>query len=187
MMTAVDDDSVPAAEPIPLSAAERAKLAPALSSYLGVQAALAADDHAAAVLAADALVAAVATVELPAGAQDAWTAIATPLTGHGTHVARSANLEGARGGFEPLSLAIEQMLARFGNPLNEPVRVAFCPMAMGNAGARWVQQGETIDNAYFGASMRTCGDIEETIAPGTYLDTTPAPAAPRAGHTGHQH
>ena len=187
MMTAADDRTAQAAEPISLTHDERAQLAPVLRAYLSVQTALAEDDHAGAATAAEALVATLTSVELPASATAAWTEISAGLRGHGTHVARSADIEGARGGFEPLSQAAERMLARFGNPLDEPVRVAFCPMAMGNEGARWVQQGETIDNAYFGASMRTCGDIEETVAPGTYLDTAPAPAPPSPARSGHQH
>lgn len=42
-------------------------------------------------------------------------------------------------------------------------------MAQGDAGASWVQQGETIDNAYFGASMRTCGEIRAEVPPGAFL------------------
>jgi Cu(I)/Ag(I) efflux system membrane fusion protein len=100
----------------------------------------------------------------------------------------SADLEGARGAFEPLSAGVEDLLAGFGNPLDVPVRVAFCPMAMDNGGARWVQQDEVVDNAYFGAMMRRCGEISAVVDPGRFLD----PAVPAAGsvgdpHAGHEH
>jgi Cu(I)/Ag(I) efflux system membrane fusion protein len=78
-------------------------------------------------------------------------------------------MEAARGIFEPLSREMMGLLERFGNPLDVPVRIAFCPMAMGSKGASWVQLGEVVDNAYFGRLMRTCGEIRQTVAPGAYL------------------
>lgn len=170
---------------VALSADDRAALAPVLRAYLGVQVALAEDDHAAAVAAARELGPAVAAVSLPA-AGDAWPTVARGLQQHGEQVAASADLPAARGGFEHLSAAVEDLLRRFGNPLDEPVHVAFCPMAMDNAGARWVQQGEQVDNAYYGAMMRRCGEITAVVDPGTTLPDTVAPKAdlgdPHAGH-----
>ena len=188
MMTAADDRSSEAVAPVPLSAAERAPLAPVVQAYLGVQRGLAEDDLAAARAAGERLQQTTAAVSLPGRADEAWAAVSRPLLAHAAHVVGAPDLEMARGGFEPLSAAIEGLLQRFGNPLDAPVQVAFCPMALGDAGARWVQQGPTIDNAYFGAAMRTCGEVRSAVAPGALLD--PAPAAeptPLAPHAGHQH
>ncbi len=185
MMTRPDDRDEEAPEPIELSPEERAPLGPVLERYLELQRALAEDDLANAQAAATRLGDLIADISLPSRAEVAWRELAKPLGGHATHVSRSKDLEGARAGFEPLSAAVEALLSRLGNPLDEPLHVAFCPMAMDNEGARWVQQGTAVDNAYFGDSMRHCGEIREVIAPGTYLEIerAPAPAAP----AGHQH
>jgi hypothetical protein len=64
-------------------------------------------------------------------------------------------------------------------------------MAFDDRGADWIQTGETIDNAYFGAAMRTCGSIESTVEPGSYLPAdreappTAARPAPPHAHGGH--
>lgn len=78
-------------------------------------------------------------------------------------LARSPDIAEARRIFERLSLEIEALLARHGNPLAEDLHVATCPMVDGNRGARWVQQGTVVDNAYFGAAMLRCGEILQTV------------------------
>ena len=101
---------------------------------------------------------------------EAWDSLARELRTRAEAVARAGELSSAREAFEPLSRAIERVLARYGNPTDAPVRVAHCPMAFDNRGARWVQRGERVDNAYFGDAMRTCGTIEATVAPNERLD-----------------
>ncbi len=172
MMSQPDDLSAgPWADVVPLPAAERERLVPVVRAYLDVQEALAEDDPEAAVAAAEALVLAIEAVSLDKGAP-AWAELAPELREHAQHVARSPDIEGARAGFEPLSAAVEGLLSTFGNPLEAELHVAFCPMADDNRGARWVQQGETIDNSYFGASMRLCGEIRSEIAPGGFLPSS---------------
>ena len=89
---------------------------------------------------------------------------------HAHAVKEASDLGARRAPFEPLSGALQELLAAFGNPTDAPLRVAFCPMAFENEGAHWVQRGERVDNAYFGDAMRTCGSIEETVAPGAHLE-----------------
>lgn len=174
MMTTPDDRSAgPWDAVVPLGPSELDALAPVLRRYLEVQRALAADDHGAAVTAARALEAAIADVALGGEAAAAWTGLADPLRTHARLVAASRDLAGARAGFEPLSAGVEGVLGRFGNPLDTELHVAYCPMAQGDEGARWVQQGRTIDNAYFGASMRSCGEIRSEVPPGAFLPTRP--------------
>jgi Cu(I)/Ag(I) efflux system membrane fusion protein len=187
MMSLPDDTSEgPWADVVELPAEERARLAPVIRTYLEVQRALAEDDFAGAKGSAERLIPAIAAVELETG-QEAWTELAGTLRAHATHVARSTDIEGARGGFEPLSTAVEGMLRTFGNPLDTDVHVAFCPMADDNRGARWVQQGETIDNSYFGESMRRCGEIRAEIGPGGFLPGQAAAPAGRPAPAGHVH
>ena len=189
-MMSVAEQGVGAAEPAPVSLrpADRARLAPVVAAYLEVQVALAEDDLARSVEAARVLSAAVSAVDLPAAVRADWSPVAAGLEAHAAALAGAADLPGARGAFESLSAQVEGLLARFGNPLDVPVRVAFCPMAMDNEGARWVQQGEVVDNAYYGAMMRRCGEISAVIDPGTLLD----PSALSSGslgdpHAGHAH
>ncbi|MBC8479347.1 MAG: efflux RND transporter periplasmic adaptor subunit [FCB group bacterium] len=45
--------------------------------------------------------------------------------------------------------------------LNHPVNEAYCPMAFDFRGAYWLQEGEVIDNPYFGSQMLRCGEIKQ--------------------------
>lgn len=193
MMASADDreegtwDSV-----IQVSATERRKLAPVVSAYLEVQAALADDSLDRAKASATALTNAVQEIEFerPHEAHAAWSDISSALRRHGQHIAMADSLEGARQGFEALSEAVIQLLSRFGNPTGQALHLAFCPMAAGSDGALWVQEGSEIDNSYFGASMLTCGEVRQEIAPDGYLalPTDSAPSERRAAPAGgHQH
>ncbi|MFT5587813.1 MAG: Cu(I)/Ag(I) efflux system membrane fusion protein [Cognaticolwellia sp.] len=185
MMTRPDDSSEPLPEAVSLTDKEEASLQPVLTHYLGVQRALAEDDLEQAQASAQSLKKVLSKVELSPQPQLVWGPVAKEISGHASHVAAAGDLAGAREGLEPLSAAVEVMLARFGNLLEEPIQVAFCPMANDGEGARWVQSGEGVDNAYFGNAMRTCGELRATIAPGTTLDTPPASVG--AAPVGHQH
>jgi Cu(I)/Ag(I) efflux system membrane fusion protein len=195
MMTMPDDREEGAWDDvIELPSSERARLAPVVLRYLDVQRALAADDDDAARAAASRLSAAVAEVAFsgPPEAIAAWPDMATGIQGHARHVEKAGDIEGARTGFEALSREIEALLHRFGNPTDRPLHLAFCPMVKGNKGAFWIQQGSTIDNSYFGASMLTCGEIRQEIAPGAYLIPRHAKAATedkasQAPAGGHRH
>jgi len=193
-MMASPDDREPGAwdAVIDVPKGELARLSPVAAAYLTVQRALAADDLAAARAAATELEKAIsaAKIETPHDAKAAWATIAAELSKHARHVARVETIEDARMGFEGLSDGIGSMLRRLGNPLAGELVEAHCPMAFGSRGASWFQQGETIDNAYFGASMRTCGKIERRVEPSGHLPAKPAaksraPSADPAG--GHAH
>jgi len=162
---------------------ERKQLAPLVLHYLEMQRALADDQLALARAAAEKLSSAVSAVkfERSAEASRVWPALAEALRSHARHVAAAPSLEGARAGFEPLSGAIAKVLERLGNPLDKSLSLAFCPMAMGSEGAIWVQEGGVIDNAYFGESMRSCGEIKQQVAPGSYLRRTERASKPAAG------
>lgn len=58
-------------------------------------------------------------------------------------------------------------------------------MAAGSAGASWIQAGTAIDNSYFGASMRTCGEVVDELSPGEYLRKSEPQAPPAGGQEGH--
>jgi len=186
MMTADTPAATEAVEPVTLGPAERSSLAPVLTAYLDVQRALAEDDHPSATVAAQRLVDLAGAVALSGRSE--WKPLQQDFLTHAAAIARSGDIQAARGAFEPLSAAAEGLLQRFGNPLDAPVHVAFCPMAMDNTGGRWVQQGETVDNAYFGAMMRRCGEVQAAVDPGTWLSALPEAGAPLGDpHAGHEH
>ena len=196
MMTAPDDRQEGAWDTaVELPNAERRKLEPLVSAYLHVQRALADDDLKHAKQAAGDLEKQVAGVKLsrPQAAVTAWPNVAQALRGHARHLQHAVDLEAARHAFEGLSEAMATLLLRFGNPLDEPVHLAFCPMAMGSEGASWFQQGREIDNAYFGEAMRSCGEVRQELAPGAFLrpPESQGDEAPRAPHAvpagGHRH
>jgi len=146
-------------------------LRPVVDAYLRMQERLAEDDLATAREHARALVTAADAVDLsePREAVDAWQPIASHLRMHGSRAADAGSIEDARGQFEHLGSQIAILLRTFGNPTDAPLRLAHCPMAFDNRGAEWVQAGEQIDNAYFGAAMRTCGSIRATVEPSAFL------------------
>lgn len=191
MMTSADDREAGAWDGIiELSADQRQTLAPVVSAYLEVQTALAEDELAGAKQAAESLAAAALRVRLegPGGAQAAWSELSGALQRHGRRVASAKDLAGAREGFEPLSNAVIRLLSRFGNPHEHALHLAQCPMAFDSKGASWVQAGDEIHNAYFGAAMLRCGALQQAAPPGGYLAAPSAEAsgaqspAPAAGH-----
>ena len=171
MMTRADDRA--RLEP---SAELLAAIAPAVDAYLDLADRLAADSASEARAATERMVAALAEVSVPAGendvVRDAWSATAESLASHAHHVMHAPGIAGMRVAFEHLSDLMRALVRRFGNPTSAPIREAFCPMAFDNRGARWLQRGETIANAYFGENMLTCGSIEAAAAPGESLEAT---------------
>lgn len=153
-----------------------------MRAYLAMQTSLASDELAPALDAAARMTKALDAVEPPAAGAvaDAWNALAPGLRRHAGHAAAAADLDGVRQAFLPLSNHVLTLLERFGNPLDASLRVAYCPMAVGNQGGRWVQQPGTLRNSYFGAAMLTCGELRQTVEAGQHL--------PGAAHApGHVH
>ncbi len=144
-----------------------------LEDYLELQKGLADDDLERASKGAKALLESLAEVEEPEGreARAAWTRIGPHLRHHAMETVDAGSLAEMRVPFELVSRQVEALLVSFGNPLERPLRVAHCPMAFEGRGARWVQEGEQVDNVYFGHAMRRCGSIEATVEGGQHLVT----------------
>jgi Cu(I)/Ag(I) efflux system membrane fusion protein len=178
MMNAPDDrEPSEWEEVIELPRQELRKLAPVVTDYLMIQAALAADDLPKGQAAASELGAALDGVVLKEGAEarGRWAQLEKMLRAQGAQIQQANSIEQARKGFEGLSGAVVMLLRLFGNPLDQPLRQAHCPMARGSEGASWVQLGEEVNNSYFGSQMLTCGDITRSVPPGGHL------GAPDAG------
>ncbi len=159
-----------------------------LVAYLDFQAALADDDVARATAAAGGLTSAAETFqpETPAGAAETWRGLAHHLRRHGREAAEATSIEELRAVFERITAQIRVLLETFGNPLEDPLRVAECPMAFGNRGAEWFQRDDRIRNAFFGEVMASCGEIQMTLEPGSYLmaplEQEARGARPEGGH-----
>ena len=70
-------------------------------------------------------------------------------------LASAAEIEDAREKFGRLSDAIVTYMDGLHLPPPDGVRKAYCPMAQ----KPWLQQGDTLANPYYGASMLTCGEF----------------------------
>jgi Cu(I)/Ag(I) efflux system membrane fusion protein len=191
MMAAPDDSSEgPLDSIVEVPKEHEAALQAAISSYLALHEALARDDLPAAKSAAEKLGQSAEALDpkSPAIFRDAWSPLRRQLISHSKHLAGTSTLDEARMPFRELSQQVATLLRVFGNPSEETVRLAFCPMALGGEGAEWVQRASEIQNPYFGSSMHSCGDIHESVAHGTYLpikgdkSEAPPPPAPSGGH-----
>lgn len=187
MMTSADDrqrgmwDDLVEVEPSKLRA-----LAPVIEAYLAVQIALADDDLKAAHEAAAELSEAIVKTEFDASseANNAWGEFSKILGENADALALAASIEEARRSFERLSGGVVMILRILGNPLDRPLREAHCPMARGSHGGTWIQEGQVVDNSYFGAAMLECGDITAEIAPGQHLAGPGSRKAPPAAESG---
>lgn len=177
-MMAYGDDttSSPLDEIVAPSTEEKKALASIVEAYLEVQEALAADDHARTLSGNTNLISRLEFLESSKDRQTFWVAwkpIRNQLIFSARNLGNSTTLEGSRSSFEPMSEAMERLLRVFGNPTDESLAVAHCPMAFNNRGASWVQREGTIDNSYFGATMRMCGDVAQKLDTGAYLVPVP--------------
>lgn len=132
------------------------------TEYLAWQTALADDDVDAARAAATALTASldgVRSAVLTGEALGDWRRLRKDLAVD----ASDASIDDLRRDFEHVSRAVIALEERFGHHLDAALVRAYCPMAFGNTGAQWIQQGTTIDNPYFGASMPRCGEVREEL------------------------
>lgn len=188
MMTLPDDVSSapPPAPTVP--AAFREALRPVFEAYFEAWEHLASDalDDARASLRTLAKRANEAPPEGPRKARDAWQRVASKLVGHARQGAATDDAGEVRSAFEHLSKQVMELLRLFGNPLDEALRVAFCPMAFDSKGAEWVQRDAALENPYYGKAMLRCGEFRATILPserlGASVKTETSSPAPAGGH-----
>lgn len=136
-----------------------------VDGYLAVQTALAADDHGAAIDAAQEAQSAFSKVDMGLVIGDDhtdWMRLAGDLKSLLVAVENADGIKPARAQFALLSEQLIAVVTRFGVP-GEPLYKAWCPMAFDNRGASWIQSGREINNPYFGAMMLRCGEIKEVL------------------------
>lgn len=191
MMARSDDVDRDARRPVRVNDQLMTSFAPLVDGYLGIQQALASDDFENAKQGFGKLV---EQVELfapssPEEARQVWASLGRKLLAGARGGAHGATIGELRRSFDSVSEGLIEALQRFGNPLAEPLRLAYCPMAFDDRGALWLQRAEKIENAYFGAEMYRCGEIREAAAPQQRLSPQAGvlePPKPVAA-TGHEH
>ncbi len=68
-------------------------------------------------------------------------------------------IEGIRERLQELTREVEKVAIDFGAGELPTLYRLYCPMAYDDQGATWLQDHDTVDNAYFGASMLRCGEV----------------------------
>jgi Cu(I)/Ag(I) efflux system membrane fusion protein len=149
----------------PVSPAFKQQLGGIVDGYLGIQAALAKDDPAAAKKAAEQGLLALGKVdmELVSGPNHmAWMKLAGELKTLLGAVAKADGIKALRAKFALLSEQVTALVTRFGVPSGTLYK-AWCPMAFDGRGAFWIQPEKDIHNPYFGAAMPSCGEVKEVL------------------------
>ncbi len=187
MMTLGDDREQGEAPALKVSPAFLESVAPVVTAYLEAQDRLAADDLEGARASLGRLADTVNELDPPGAraVREAWQTAASELSGHARRAAKAETIPDVRSAFERVSVRLEGLLEEFGNPTQEPLRVAYCPMAFDSRGARWVQRDQALQNPYYGAAMLRCGEFRGSALPGERLTAGAAAPTPPAG--GHQH
>jgi hypothetical protein len=148
-----------------VDAGAAASLRSVVDQYLLVKNALAADKGTDAATAAKAMVEAAGRLDkslLTAEQKNAYDALEAGLKEHAGHIAgKPDDIKIQRGHFDELSTGVYELVKQFG--AGRPVYHEHCPMANDNQGADWISENKEIRNPYFGASMLTCGTVQEEI------------------------
>lgn len=120
---------------------------------------------------------------LPSDRRKEWKTIGDQLMNRSMAAMNESDIEELRKHFEAVSqsaLALERMFGHTGKAAHFEM---YCPMALENRGASWLQESDELLNPYFGASMLRCGEVRETFAPTGLGQPDPKPA----GGGGHVH
>ena len=164
MMNQPINDDQAATESRTLSQDFVESLSPIYHVYLDAQERLAEDDYAGFTSSIASISTAIDGVhehELLGEQLERWRSAKRKLSSQST----TSNIDEARILFEQMSLAVLELQDVFGHPESETLFSAFCPMAFGFEGAKWIQRGEQINNPYFGSEMLRCGDIQASHEP----------------------
>lgn len=157
------DNETASSEKIRNSEVANASAEVVVSRYLELKDALVADNSQQAAEAGEKLVAAFEGFDAgkyEAGQQQELHEIIEDAKEHAEHIAES-EIDHQREHFVTLSTDIADMVAITGaaNTLYQQ----YCPMYNNNKGGMWLSASEEIQNPYFGAKMRNCGEVQKEI------------------------
>lgn len=77
-------------------------------------------------------------------------------------IAKNDDLEIQRNHFVVLNEYLIPMIKSM-DEIEQQLYIQTCPMAANNNGAFWLSSTKEIRNPYYGAKMRTCGEIKQII------------------------
>ncbi|RXK62204.1 DUF3347 domain-containing protein [Lacibacter luteus] len=133
--------------------------------YLHIKNALANDNAEEAADAAAAMEKAVAKIDkslFTIEQKKVYDEVGDELKEHAEHIAKKGDdIKHQRSHFASLSEDVYTLVKAFG--AGRSVYHDHCPMARDNKGAMWISELKEVKNPYFGASMLTCGSVEEVI------------------------
>ena len=136
-----------------------------VNHYLHVKNALANDNGSEAASGSNAMEAAISKLDkslLTADQKKAYDGIEDDLKEHAEHISKNGdNIKHQRNHFSMMSEDVYDLVKAFGG--GRPLYHDHCPMYNENKGAMWLSEQKEIKNPYFGASMPTCGSVEEII------------------------
>ena len=144
----------------------RTQLSEVFDAYFEIQQGLSLDDFERSARGAEGVAAALEGTDmglLRGEAHAVWMEVLKGLRAGSEGVRGAADVEAARAVFDPLSTALAQVAREFGTGREGEVFRFHCPMAFGNQGASWLQEGERTENPYFGSRMYRCGSQKEAF------------------------
>jgi len=92
-----------------------------------------------------------------------WKSHVKALQAAAATLAKNSNLADLRASLEPTSVSLADLLRKYGHGERQPVYEFFCPHAMNEHGATWLQLGKDPRNPYMGEKMPTCGKVQEIL------------------------
>jgi len=151
-----------------------AALAPLVKEYLSLKEALVEEDGSQAESAArrfSEVLAQMPGAKLEGISAETWKKLSGDMKQSLHELLQSPAIQDRRNAFDPLSEAFVRVLMAFRHDMNHDLFVFFCPMALDQQGAYWVEADEKGRNPYFGRTphkgqdMLTCGELVERIPP----------------------
>ncbi len=164
-----DDEAIDYLEPpepgefaanVPDSFAE--EIVPLVRGYLDMATGLAADEFEAAREGLTALHEALLEIgehRLDGDAHVAWMERYQAIHEIAHRMEDAEDLEGLRAHLQEMTREIEKVAVSFGAGQLPTLYRVYCPMAHDDEGATWLQDHDTVDNAYFGSMMLRCGEV----------------------------
>ncbi|MDG5813855.1 efflux RND transporter periplasmic adaptor subunit [Chitinispirillales bacterium ANBcel5] len=148
---------------VEVSSAFLENLDPVYQSYFNLSKSLANDDHNSAVVAMGELGEQIDKVHGSSGDDlTVWDESKKEMLEVISHKNHYSDIEELRNAFANLSEQVITLQRVYGHHSGEHF-LAFCPMALNDKGAYWLQSQDQISNPYFGESMLRCGEIKETF------------------------
>ena len=95
-------------------------------------------------------------------AHNFWQQQETGMQSHAIMIEKSKDVEAQREQFDFLSQLMISTLQAFGTGGHQ-YYIQFCPMAIGDKGASWLSNEESIENPYYGDKMLKCGTVRGSV------------------------